>query len=102
MRRLCSVCDSETVHTCKLQTCRRAPDREAQGQLPPTPLINQALVLGGGGLEGGQREVCVLFAMPYFVLVLENRKLCLGRMRGSVPGVGCESIVLCCLGWTCC
>ena len=28
-----------------------------------------------------------------FVLVLENRKLCLGRMCGSVPGVGCECIV---------
>ena len=43
--------------------------------------------------------MCVLSAMWYFVLVLENRKLCLGRMCGSVPGVGCECIVLCCLGW---
>ena len=43
-------------------------------------------------------EVCVLFAIWYFVLVLENRRLCLGRMCGSVPGVGCECIVLCCLG----
>ena len=53
-------------------------------------------------LEGGQREVYGLFAMWYFVLVLENRKLSVGMMCGSVPGVGCECIVLCSLGWTCC
>ena len=46
-------------------------------------------------------EVCALIAM-YFVLVLENRRLCLGRMCSSVTGVGCECIVLCCLGWTYC
>ena len=40
------------------------------------------------------RGKCVLFPMWYFVLVLENRKLGLYRMCGSVPGVGCECIVL--------
>ena len=37
----------------------------------------------------------MVFAMWYFVLMLENRKLCLRRMCGSVSGVGCECIVLC-------
>ena len=46
--------------------------------------------------------MCVLFAMWCFVLMLENRRLCLGKMCGSVPGVGCECIVQCGLGWTCC
>ena len=36
-------------------------------------------------LEGGQREVCGLFAIWYFVLVLLNRNLFLGKMCGSVP-----------------
>ena len=37
-------------------------------------------------MEGGQRELCELFAMWYFVPVLENRRLCMGRMCGSVEG----------------
>ena len=37
--------------------------------------------------------MCVLFAMRYFVLLLENRKLCLGRMCGSVPCSVC--VVVC-------
>ena len=46
--------------------------------------------------------VCLLFALWYFLLALDSRKLCLERMYGIVPGVGNECIVWCCLGWTCC
>ena len=31
-----------------------------------------------------------------------KRRLCLDRMGGSVAGVVCECILLCCLGFTCC
>ena len=43
---------------------------------------------------GRSLAMCVLFAMWYFVLVLENKKLCLGRMCGSVHGVH-VSVLLC-------
>ena len=43
-------------------------------------------------LEGGQRGVCGLFAMWYFILMLENRRLCLGRICDSVPEVGYELV----------
>ena len=36
-----------------------------------------------------------------FVLVLGNRRLCLERMLGIVPGVGCENMGVV-FGWTCC
>ena len=52
-------------------------------------------------LDGGQREVCRLFTMLYFVPILENRKLCHLSMCSGVPGVGCEcNIVRYCLGFT--
>ena len=41
--------------------------------------------------------VCELFSMWCFVLMLLNRRICLERMCGIVPGVGCGYIVLCCL-----
>ena len=48
--------------------------------------------------EGSVCTVCHVV----FVLVLENRRLCLGGMCGNVPGVGCECTVLYCLAWTYC
>ena len=50
--------------------------------------------------QGGQREGCGLFSMWCFVPMLESKRLCLERMCDIVPGVGCECIVLCCLGLT--
>ena len=39
--------------------------------------------------------MCILFDRWYIVLVLENRRLCLGTMCGSMFGAGCECIVHC-------
>ena len=46
-------------------------------------------------------SVCTVHHVVFCSNVGEQ-KSCLGRMCGSVHGVGCECIVLCCLGWRCC
>ena len=61
---------------------------------------------------GGKRERVVIMIRRWsegsvrtvrhvlFCSSVGEKRLYLRRMCGSVPGVGCECIVLCCLGWS--